>query len=137
MADIEIPVVQTIKQENNLINTTLSKCEQRCLSWFALITGILVPVMIALATIVIALQQQREANLTRTQDLEIEERRYKQTLEIEGKRYEKDRGIEDRQYERERATNLYHQNVYQNYIEDISNVLFKTNSTIIENEIYS
>ncbi|CAF1039427.1 unnamed protein product [Didymodactylos carnosus] len=85
--------------------------EQRCLSWFNLILSALIPLMIGIFTVVSYIQQQQIAYENRKQDRKIEDRR--------------------RSEDQHRAENLHYENVYEKYIEDISNSIFKhsTNQT--------
>ncbi|CAF0993558.1 unnamed protein product [Didymodactylos carnosus] len=79
--------------------------EKRCLIWSKLAFAALVPLMIGIATVLIALQQQRS-----------EDRRFQQTQENEDRRREQDQ---------QQANDLHYQDVYKTYISDISNAIFK------------
>jgi uncharacterized protein YjbI with pentapeptide repeats len=173
MAAPEIPFVSSPGQENNTVATkhysqSHSTQGQRCLSWLNIVLSALVPLMIAIGTIVITFQQQnlddlrrqqdrelanltrmqdqeqanltriqdRElASLTRTQELEIEERRYQEDQELANLTRMQELDIEERRYQedRQQQNNLHYQNIYNTYIEDISNVLFRTNQSFADN----
>ncbi|CAF2850882.1 unnamed protein product [Rotaria sp. Silwood2] len=82
-----------------------SKRERRCLTWTHMVTGALVPLMIGIFTVVLTIQQYRISERHRQQDQQIA-RAY-------------------REQDQRQADDLHFQQVYRNYIKDISETVFK------------
>ncbi|CAF1053989.1 unnamed protein product [Adineta ricciae] len=88
--------------------STLKKREEKrlkCLSWTNVALNVLVPLMIGIATVIITVRQQ-----------ETDDRRQQQERELDDRRYN---------LEQEQADELHNQDVFKNYIADISNTIFK------------
>lgn len=82
-----------------------SKSETRCLAWINVVTGALVPLMIGIFTVVLTIQQYRISERHRQQDQQIA-RAY-------------------REQDQRQADDLHFQQVYRDYIKDISEIVFK------------
>ncbi|CAF1433243.1 unnamed protein product [Adineta ricciae] len=90
------------------------KRKSRCQLWLNTAVNALIPLMIGVATIVIAIADEK----------------------IEDKRREQDHTLAylTRLQDQQLADESYYQNVFKTYVDDISNVLFKINHSFIDNE---
>ena len=124
-----------------------SKRETRCLTWSNLALGALIPLSIGIATVVVTLLQQQVDDHRQKQEKQLDDRRYDQERLVDDRRYfldqllanltrEKDFEIEEqrRQQEQRQADDLHFQLIFKSYIEDISNVLFKSNQSFADEE---
>ncbi|CAF1004500.1 unnamed protein product [Adineta steineri] len=91
--------------DTNIPPRQTERHEKPCLTWLKLALGALIPLAIGICTVVITVQQQQN-----------EDRRFQQTQDNEYRRREQDQ---------QQADNLHYQNVYNHYIIDISNSIFK------------
>ncbi|CAF1195979.1 unnamed protein product [Adineta ricciae] len=89
------------------LSTSTKKEEKKlkCLSWTNVALNVLVPLMIGAVTVIITVRQQ-----------ETDDRRQQQERELDDRRYN---------LEQEQADELHNQDVFKNYITDISNTIFK------------
>jgi uncharacterized protein YjbI with pentapeptide repeats len=88
--------------------------EPSCLTWKDVALGALIPLMIGVSTIVITLVIQRSEDKRRDQ--------------------ENDLAFLRRLQDQRLADELYYQGVFKTYVEDVSNVLFKSNNSFVDNE---
>jgi uncharacterized protein YjbI with pentapeptide repeats len=74
------------------------------------------------------LLDQLLANLTRAQDLEVDQLRRGQDLKLDELRRQQDQELDDRRYnlEQEQADNLRYQTLFTSFVDDISNILYKS-----------
>ena len=82
-----------------------SKYETRCLEWINVVTSALVPLMIGIFTVVLTIQQYRISERHRQQDQQI--------------------ALAYREQDQRQADDLHFQQVYRDYIKDISEIVFK------------
>ena len=85
--------------------------------WINLGLSALIPLSIGIGTVVLTIIQQH-----------VDTRRQNQERELDDRRYQMEQG---------QANELHYQDVFKTYIEDISNVLFKSNSSVsfLDNEM--
>jgi uncharacterized protein YjbI with pentapeptide repeats len=74
------------------------------------------------------LLDQLLANLTRAQDLEIDQLRRDQDLKLDELRRKQDQELDDRRYnlEEEQTDKLRYQTIFTGFVDDISNILYKS-----------
>lgn len=86
-----------------------AKKEKPCITWTNLALGALIPLSIGVGTVVLTILQQHVDSNRQNQERELDDRRY--------------------YLEQDQTDELHFQNVFKIYIEDISNVLFKSNQS--------
>ncbi|CAF1264704.1 unnamed protein product [Adineta steineri] len=87
-----------------------------CILWIKLILSASIPLLITIFTVVTYIQQKDISEQNRQQDLQIASLTREKDIDLAKKQREEDQRL---------ANELHYQNVFQNYIDDITNVLYK------------
>ncbi|CAF4273582.1 unnamed protein product, partial [Adineta steineri] len=87
-----------------------------CILWIKLILSASIPLLITIFTVVTYIQQKDISERNRQQDLQIASLTREKDIDLAEKQREEDQRL---------ANELHYQNVFQNYIDDVTNVLYK------------
>ncbi|CAF0887342.1 unnamed protein product [Adineta steineri] len=110
-------------------NSQTTRCKTE--KFLQIISAIIIPLVIAIATIVITVQQNRYNQATRENDLDIAQKQREQDLLIANQTREQDRELNTRQRQQEQnlADQQRQETLLDNYIRDTSQLILSLNFT--------